>query len=109
MTNTDFSSTIRAARYIFIDEALYKKSFFLPYLWGLGSDEVEYALREIYEGIYGQHMGRRSLIHKALTQGFYWPTMKKEVVNFVRKCDKCQRFATTTHQPPEQLSNIVTP
>ena len=54
-------------------------------------------------------MGSGSLSYKALRQGYYWPTMKKDSVNFVRKCDKCQRFAKTTHQPPEQLSSFMDP
>ena len=35
--------------------------------------------------------------------------MKKDSVDFVRKCDKCQRFAKTMHQPPEQFSSFVAP
>ena len=57
---------IQATKYILIDEVLYKKSFSLPYLKCLGSNEAQYALREIHEGICGQHMGGRSLSCKAL-------------------------------------------
>ena len=98
---------IRAAMYILIDDVLYKKSFSLPYLRCLGSEEAQYALREIHEGIYGQHMGGRSLSHKALRQGYYWPTMKKDSTSFVQRCDKCQRFAKTIHQPPEVLYSFA--
>ena len=97
----------RAAKYILIDEVLYKKSFSLPYLLCLGPNEAQYTLREILEGICGQHMGGRSLSCKALRQSYYWPTMKKDFVDFVRRCDKCQRFTKTTHQPLEQLSSFV--
>ena len=37
---------IRAARYILIDDVLYKKSFSLPYLRCLRPDEAQYALRD---------------------------------------------------------------
>ena len=57
---------IRAVRYILIDDVLYKKFFSLPYLRCLGPDEAQYTLREIHEGICGQHMGGRSLSYKAL-------------------------------------------
>ena len=66
-------------------------------------------LREIHEGIYGQHMGSRCLAHKALRQGYYWSTLKKDEADFIERCDKCQKFAKTAHQPLEQLSNIVAP
>ena len=45
-------------------------------------------------------MGGRSLSYKALRHGYYWPIIKKDFADFVRKCDKCQRFSKTTHQPP---------
>ena len=57
---------IRAARYILIDDVLYKKSFSLPYLRCLGLDEAHYVLREIHEGICGNHLGSQSLSHKTL-------------------------------------------
>ena len=66
---TDSESTklrIRTARYILIDDILYKKSFSLPYLRCLRPDKAQYALREIHEDICGQHMGDRSLSYKAL-------------------------------------------
>ena len=70
---------------------------------------AEYTLRKIHKGIYGQHMGSQSLTYKVLRQKYYWLTIKKDVIDFVRKCDKCQRFANIAHQPLEQLSNIVAP
>ena len=66
---TDSESTklkIRAIRYVFIDDILYKKSFSLPYLRCLGSDEAQYALREIHESICDQHMSGWSFSYKAL-------------------------------------------
>ena len=98
---------IQAAKYILINDVLYKKSFNLFYLRCLRSDEAQYALREIHEGICGQHMDGRSLSYKTLKQGYYWPTMKKNSVDFVQKCDKCQRYAKTTHQPLHQLSSLM--
>ena len=35
--------------------------------------------------------------------------MKKDSADFVQKCDKCQRFAKTTHQPLEHLSSLMAP
>ena len=57
---------IKVTRYTLINGVLYKKSFTLPYLRCLSPDKVEYTLKEIHEGIYGQHLGGRALDHKAL-------------------------------------------
>ena len=98
---------IRAVMYSLINDILYKKLFTLSYLRCLGLDEAGYALREIHERICGQHLRGHALAHKALRQVYYWSTIKKDTTDFVKKCDKCQRFAKTTHKPPEQLSNII--
>ena len=53
------------------DQKLYKCSFSGPYLLCIHLEALELVLEELYEGIYGSHMGGRSLYHRAITQG-YW-------------------------------------
>ncbi|XP_059658426.1 uncharacterized protein LOC132304712 [Cornus florida] len=55
--------------------------------------EANYILKDIHEGLCGNHAGGRSLAHKAIRQGYFWPTMRTDALEFVKKCDKCQRFA----------------
>ncbi|RVX09859.1 hypothetical protein CK203_012806 [Vitis vinifera] len=55
--------------------------------------EALYVLAELHEGVCGNHSGGRSLAHRAHSQGYYWPTMKKDAAAYVKKCDKCQRHA----------------
>ena len=62
---------IRAARYILMDEFLYKRGFSQPYLRCLALDEENYVLREVHEGACGNHSGARSLIHKIVCVGYY--------------------------------------
>ncbi|GAV58100.1 RVT_3 domain-containing protein [Cephalotus follicularis] len=83
----------RANRFQFRDGSLYKRSFSFPWLRCLNPSEADYALREVHEGICGNHTGGRTLSHKLLRQGYYWPTMHQDAINLVRKCDKCQRNA----------------
>ena len=66
-------------------------------------------LEEIHDGVYGNQSGGRSLAHKALTIGYYWPYMMTEAREYVKKCDKCQCFAPLKHQPVEHLKFIVSP
>ena len=49
------------------DQKLYKCSFSGPYLLCIHPKTSELLLEELYEGIYGSHMGGKSLSHKALT------------------------------------------
>ena len=49
------------------DQKLCKRSFLGPYLLYVHLKEMEPLLEELHEGIYGNHMGGRSLSHRALT------------------------------------------
>ncbi|GKV48101.1 hypothetical protein SLEP1_g54937 [Rubroshorea leprosula] len=99
----------KASRYTLVDGVLYKRSFSLPLLRCLNPYEVEYALREVHEGVCGSHVGARTLAHKVLRQGYYWPNMYKDATHFVQRCSKCQFFAHLTHQPAEELTTLVAP
>uniref|UniRef100_A0A2N9GN13 Integrase catalytic domain-containing protein n=1 Tax=Fagus sylvatica TaxID=28930 RepID=A0A2N9GN13_FAGSY len=89
------------------DLKLYRRSFSGPYLLCVHPDVIEDLLYEIHEGICGSHTGGRSLAHRALTQGYWWPYMQKDAVDYVRKCDKCQRFSHSLHQPAGELQPLV--
>ncbi|XP_057791071.1 uncharacterized protein LOC131008197 [Salvia miltiorrhiza] len=69
--------------------------------------EARYVLSEQNEWECDNHSGGRSLAHPALTSGYYWPTIKVDSVDYVKRCDKCQRFAQVSHLPPEPLKAIT--
>ena len=66
---------VRSARYVLMDEVLYIRGFSQPYLRCLAPNEVNYVLREVHEGACGNHSGTRSLVHKVVRAGYYWPNM----------------------------------
>ena len=41
--------------------------------------------------------------------GYYWPTMKKDTVEFVKKCHSCQVQVNLIHAHLQNLHNMVTP
>ena len=55
---------VQAARFVLIKDVLYKRGFSRPYLRCLGTEEADYVMREVHEGICGNHSGSRSLVHK---------------------------------------------
>ena len=77
--------------------SLYKRGFFTPILKCIAGKDTEYVLREVHEGICGNHIGARALVGKVLRQGYYWPTILKDATNLVKKCRICQEHAN--HQP----------
>ncbi|KAL0319852.1 UNVERIFIED_CONTAM: Ribonuclease HI [Sesamum radiatum] len=100
---------VRASRFTLIGGELYKRGFSQPYLKCINQDKVEYVLREIHEGSCGNHSGGRALASKALRQGYFWPTMRKDAMDLVRKCKKCQEHANITHLPAAPLQPIQSP
>ena len=54
-------------------------------------------------------MGGRSLAHQAFTQGYWWPNMQKQVLEFSKKCEQCQKLAPNIHQPEGLLNSISNP
>uniref|UniRef100_A0A2N9HPQ8 Uncharacterized protein n=1 Tax=Fagus sylvatica TaxID=28930 RepID=A0A2N9HPQ8_FAGSY len=91
---------VRASRFLMLQGTLYKRGFSLPYLRCLAPDEANYVMREIHEGVCGDHSGARALQRKIVRAGYYWPSMKADAYQFVQRCDKCQRFANHLHSPP---------
>ena len=55
----------------------------MPYLKCVEEDEAKYILKEVHEGICGDHTGLRSLVSKIIRIGYFWPTMQKDAREFV--------------------------
>ena len=98
---------VQAARFVLIKDVLYKRGFSRPYLRCLGNEEADYVMREVHEGICGNHSGSRSLVHKLVRAGYYWPAMQANAEAYVKACDKCQRFSNIIRQPTEKLAPMM--
>ena len=100
---------VQVSRFVLIRDVLYKRGFSRPYLKCLSHDETDYVIREVHEGIYGNHSGARSLAHKLIQAGYYWPIMLKDTQTYVKTYDKCQRFNNLIRQPSEELTPMTAP
>ena len=81
---------VRASYFFMLQGILYKRSFSLPYLRCLAPNEAKYVMREIHEGICGNHSGARALQRKIVRASYYWPSMQANANRFVQHYDKCQ-------------------
>ncbi|XP_050241069.1 uncharacterized protein LOC126689965 [Quercus robur] len=98
---------VQVSRFVLIKGVLYKRGFSRPYLRCLCHEEADYVMREVHEGICGNHSRARSLVHKLIRAGYYWPTMMKDAQAYVNACDKCQRFSNLIRQPSEELTPMT--
>jgi hypothetical protein len=90
---------MHSARYVLVGGVLYRRGYTEPILKCLTNSEAKYVLKEIHEGVCGNHSGSRMLAHKAMRAGYYWPTMNKDSVKLVQQCDKCQ-VCSGDEKPP---------
>ncbi|XP_009776587.1 uncharacterized protein [Nicotiana sylvestris] len=83
---------IKVARFTLDEDGtLYRRTFDGPLAVSLGPGDTYYVLGEIHEGTCGNHSSADSLICKIVRAGYYWDNMEKDIKEFIRKCDKCQR------------------
>ena len=99
----------RSARFTNHKGSLYKRGFFTPFLKYIAGEDTKYVLREVHEGICGNHIGAQALAGKVLWQGYYWPTILKDATDLVKRCRICQEHAKISRLPSEPLTSITSP
>lgn len=51
----------------------------------------------------------QALTHKILRQGYYWPTLHKDCLDYVKACAKCQLYGPVPRLPPAIVTAILSP
>ena len=92
-----------------MEDVLYKRGFSHPYLKCLVPDEASYIIREVHEGVCGNHSGAQSLVHKLIRAEYYLLTMQKDAQSYVKVYDKCQYFSNIIRQLLEPLTPMEAP
>jgi hypothetical protein len=77
----------------------------------ISKEEAIELLEDGHKGVCGSHSSSRSIIGKAFKHGFYWPTMKNDVMEVVKKCRDCQFFRkhTIKHADPPWPIDVSCP
>ena len=71
-------------RYFLHNMVLFKKGYDGDPLRCLGPEEAKEMIKEVHLGEYGEHQ-RKKKLHKCLLQmGYYCPTMKRDMAEFVK-------------------------
>lgn len=81
---------------------LYKGRFCLPQSMQLT------ALQDNHDALTAGHMGQDKT-YKLLKRNYYWPTMGKDVDEFVSSCDICARTKSRRHAPYGELKSLRAP
>ncbi|XP_020235082.1 uncharacterized protein LOC109814953 [Cajanus cajan] len=101
--------TRESTRFVILSRILYQREFSAPLLRCLTASQAQRVMEEIHGGNCGSHIGGRSLVYKVTRAGYFWPTLRKDCINWVHKCDECQRQAVQHHSPAERLHSLISP
>ena len=70
-------------------------------------DEVQDILKHCHSMDVGGHFGASKTTSKVLQYGFWWPTLFKDVREFVLTYDRCQRMGNITRKHEMPLKGIL--
>jgi hypothetical protein len=65
-------------------------------------------LKEMHNVPYPGHLGYQKTI-KVVKSQYYWPSMKKEVIDFIAKCLECQKVKVEHRHPAGLLQPLHIP
>ncbi|RDX82777.1 Gypsy retrotransposon integrase-like protein 1, partial [Mucuna pruriens] len=80
-----------------------------PFITCVDGEEEAYIIWEVHEGVCGMLIRGHALASKIAKARYYWPTLSNDCMNYVKRCDKCQRFAETHKAPPKHLYPVTSP
>ncbi|XP_071907834.1 uncharacterized protein [Coffea arabica] len=100
---------LKSQRYTLVQGVLYRKSYLQPWLRCITPEEGSYVLRELHEGICGNHVGSRVLAKKGMLAGYYWPTIFRDSTELVARCKSCQLHAPVHHAPTREMIPLHSP
>ncbi|XP_070035316.1 uncharacterized protein [Nicotiana tomentosiformis] len=107
----DQKRTIRrlASGFFLSGGILYKRTPDLGLLRCIDAKQASTIMAEVHSGVCGPHMSGYVLAKKILRAGYYWLTMERDCISFVRKCHQCQVHGDLIHSPPSELHTMSAP
>ncbi|XP_074377472.1 uncharacterized protein LOC141718993 [Apium graveolens] len=97
------------SRFFLENDQLYRRTFSVPTLKCVDTEEADYCLWEVHEGICRYHLAAKALAYKIIIQGYYWPTIHSDSVAYVKKCHQCQKFRNVPKQNPSLPASVLSP
>jgi hypothetical protein len=90
-------------------EILFKRSFDGTLLRCLNETDARNVLQEVYERICSTHVSGYMMARKIQRVGYFWMTLERDYINYVRKYHKCQVYSDKINTPPISLFNLTSP
>ncbi|KAJ4790334.1 Pol-polyprotein [Rhynchospora pubera] len=88
---------------------LLKKGYRKPWLVCVGESQGRKLIDEVHGGICGSHQNPYTVDKRIEREGYFWPTMRKDMIDVVRRCERCQYHSRVSRRPPASLNTIASP
>lgn len=79
--------TAHTRQYSVIGIELYRSGIVAPLLKCISKQQGIELLSEIHAGSCGAHSGPHEIAHRAMRQGFYWPSAAEDAKQLVQSCE----------------------
>lgn len=99
----------KARLFDILDGVLYKRSFHRPYLKCLTPERDKVILKKVNEGICRSHIGAGALAEQIMRTCYCWSTLKIDTLEYVKKYERCQKYAPIPRRPATHFSPNSTP
>jgi hypothetical protein len=95
--------TLKALPYTLQNGILYKRCQDLVICRVLGPSQTQTILIEMYNGVARGHFSHEITAKKILDASYWWPALHKDVAEYCRACDRCQRVGGMANTGRAQL------
>ena len=93
--------------YIWDDPLLFKRGADMIIRRCVPESQQSKILHECHESPYGGHFAGDKTAHKILQSGFYWPTIFKDCLEWVKLCDQCRQMENIGKRHEIPLQGIL--
>lgn len=97
----------RTRQYSIIGSDLYRSGIMTPLIKCIRRQQGMELLGNIHVGLCGAHRGPHEMAHRAMRQGFYWPSAAKDAKQLVKTCENCQMIARKLSSPAHPTTSII--
>lgn len=98
---------VKAPQYRLIGDHLYRRSFLSPWLRCVGPKQASNIIYEVHEGSCSLHAGPRSVVSKIMKLGHYWPSMHRDAMDIIHKCEACQIHSKVPRLPKQDMTSVT--
>ena len=90
-----------------IAREVYKSRIVAPMLKCISKEQGTELLSEMHARMCGAHRGPHEIAHRAMRQGFYWPTTVEDAKELFHSYENYQMFTKKQRAPANPTTSII--